>query len=1072
MKKFYTSLGRLVTMLVASLFFSVAAFAQDQPPITGTVLDEKAEPLQGVSVTIKGSSFGTTTDSLGKFSIRAARGATLVFSYVRYGMQEIKVGSQTSYSIRLSPATSTLNDVVVVGYGSQKKVSLTGAVSSVQASDIVTTKNENVENMLTGKVPGLHIIQNTAEPGDFTNTLSVRGMGNPLIVIDGVQQPDFGVTGGNGDNNVGTSNILSRLDPNDIESVSVLKDASAAVYGVKAANGVILITTKKGRSGTLSLTYTGTYGWQVPSGLPKSVNATQYMTLVNEQSMHNSNGGRITYTPQDFADYANGTKKSTDWYNAVFRKSTPQTQHNITATGGSDNTTYLLSLGYTDQDGLLRSGDLNYKRYNIRSNVTSHITKRITVNLNVSGILDQKNAPAESFWWTTRETWRELPTQTIYANNNPQYPTNGLVDGGNPVVFMDQDLVGYSTQNNSFFNGAISLDYKLPFIEGLSLRGLYSYNTQLQDNKLFQKGFNLYTYDQATNTYTATGNNFPSYVQRQYYKYPKNTDQLSLNYAHSFGDHSVSALILMEGNQQSADNFAAYRQLSIPVDQLIAGNSNLQDASQDNGRTALYEYVTNSFVGRLTYDFRSKYFAEFSFRDDKSSRFAPDQGWGFFPSVSAGWRISEENFWQKNAALSFIDNLKLRASYGVLGDDGQLYYQFITGYNYPANGDNNRLPRGSVFNGSFYNAIQSTGIPNPEVSWSTSHTYDAGIDFDAWKGLLGFSFDYFLRDRKGLLADAALQVPDVLGAPLPQENIRGDRTQGIDFEVNHRNHIGKFNYTIKATFAYSNTHWTNYPMAKQGNSYLDWRNQEAGRNTGVHFGQGAAGQYTSYNQIINSPVYVGRGVVVGDYIYQDWNGDGVIDDNDVHPIIYGGDPNSGPFVNNNTIMATPLMPKISYGLNLGGSYKDFDVNLLFQGTAIFNISYIEQLNIPLWGGGSALTQFLNNYHPADPTADPYNPKTQWVPGTFAYTGTTTDVNSAWSYTNAAYLRLKAAEIGYSIPNKIISRAGIKGVRVFANGYNLLTFTKVKYVDPEHPTGMYGYLYPLDKIFNIGLNVKF
>ncbi|GGA83390.1 SusC/RagA family TonB-linked outer membrane protein [Puia dinghuensis] len=1044
------------------LLFSMVVFGQGGNPVTGAVLDEKGVPLQGVSVTVKGTTYGTVTDSSGRFTIRVAKGGTLVFSYIRYSTQEVLITNERTLSLTMSPTTTSMNDVVVVGYGTQRKATLTGSVAQISGAEIVTTKNENIENMLTGKVPGLQILQNTAEPGDFANNISIRGMGNPLIVIDGVQIPDFSVTGNNGDNNVGSSNILTRLDPNDIESISVLKDASASVYGVKAANGVILITTKRGKSGALQLAYTGTYGWQVPSGLPKPVNAVQYMTLVNQQALHNANGGILTYNSADFAAYANGTKKSTDWYDAVFRKHAMQQQHNLTATGGSENTTYLLSAGYTDQDGLLTTNDLNYKRYNVRSNVTSRIGKRITVNLNISGIVDQKNAPAQSFWWTTREAWRELPTQTIYANSTSPYYTNGIVDGGNPVVFENSDIVGYSVQNNIFLNGAIGIDYKFPFIDGLTLRGFFSYNDQLQDNKLYQKTYNLYTYDAASSTYRSTLNGSPSYVQRQYYHYPHNTDQFSINYAHNFGGiHNVTALLLMEGNEQSGDNFAAYRQLAIPVDQIIAGNTALQNATQDGGNTALYQYATNSFVGRVTYDFNSRYLAEFSFRDDKSSKFAPGQGWGFFPSASVGWRLSEENFWKNSRTLSFVDNLKLRGSYGVLGDDGQLYYQFLSGYNYPANGSYNQLPSGAVFGSSFVNAVQSTGIPNPKVTWATSHTFDLGIDVDAWKGLLGFTADYFVRNRKGLLATSILQVPEVLGAPLPEENLNGDRTRGFDLEVTHRNRIGKLTYNIKGTFSYTNTMNTVFAEARQGNSYLDWLYNQANRNQGIQMGYGAAGQYQNYSQIVNSPIYVSRNTVVGDYIYEDWNGQGFIDGNSIHPIAYGGNPNG-----------TPVFPKIVYGLTLGAAYDGFDVSILFQGTSIYNVSYIEQLNIPLWGGGSALTQFLNDWHPANPTANPYNPNTVWVPGQYAYTGTTAGVNSSFNFQNGAYLRLKSAEIGYSLSDKLLRTTGIKGVRFFTSGYNLLTFTKVKYVDPEHPSGTYGYLYPLDKLFNLGLNVKF
>ncbi len=1061
---------KILTILLALLLFipGVKTRAQGGNPVIGTVMDEKGAPLQGVSIMIKGSTSGTTTDSTGHFSIRAAKGATLVFSFIKYGSQEVVVNNQRTISITMTPTTTSLNDVVVVGYGTQRKATLTGAIAQIGSSEILTTKNENVENMLTGKVPGLQILQNTAEPGDYANSINLRGMGSPLIVIDGIQMPDFSVTSNNGDNNVGTSNILTRLDPNDIESISVLKDGSAAVYGVKAANGVILITTKRGKAGSLQLSYTGTYGWQVPSGLPKPVDALQYMTLVNQQALHNSNGGILSYDTADFNAYRNGTKKSTDWYDAVFRKHAMQQQHNLTATGGTEANSYLISGGYTDQDGLLQSGALNYKRYNVRSNITSRIGKRLTVNLNISGIMDTKNNSSESFWWTTRETWRELPTQTIYANNTPPYYTNGIVDGGNPVSFMDPNTVGYTRLTNYFLNGALSIDYRVPFIDGLTLRAFYSYNDQFQDNKTYQKSFNLYTYDGATQTYSPTLNGSPSYVQRQYYHYPKNTDQFSINYSHNFGGiHNVSALLLLEGNQQNADNFAAYRQLSIPVDQLISGNSANQNASQDPGvagdatRQVLYQYNTNSWVGRATYDYNGRYLAEFSFRADKSSRFAPGQGWGFFPGVSAGWRLSEEPMWKKVSSLDFIDNLKIRGSYGELGDDGSLYYQFLQGYNYPAPGNNNQLPGGAVFGGNFINAVQSTGIPNPNVTWATVHTTDIGIDFDAWKGLLSVTADYFVRNRKGLLAASVLQVPEVLGAPLPNENINGDRTRGFDFEVSHRNHFGKFSYNLKATFSYSNTMNTKIAQAKQGNSYLDWLNGQANRNQGIQMGYGGAGQYANYGAILNSPVYVGRGTVVGDYIYQDWNGDGQIDGNDVHPIAYGGNPNG-----------LPIFPKITYGFTIGGAWKGFDVSLLFQGSAIYSVSYIEQLNIPLWGGGSALTQFLDNYHPVDPKANPYDPSTQWVSGTFPLTGTTAMTNSSFNFKNAAYLRLKSTEIGYSLSDQLIKKTGLKGVRFFVSGYNLLTFTKVKYVDPEHPSGTYGYLYPLDKIYNLGLNVKF
>lgn len=1085
MKKIFTSRGWLLScppklkvllsppfaILVCLFMLMSATFAFAQGgKVKGTVVDEKGETLPGVSVTIKGTNYGTVTDVGGQFSLNADKGATLVFSFVGYKTKEVLVGTQTTLKVSLTPSAANLDEVVVVGYGTQKKLSLTTAVSSINSKEIETTKNENVENMLTGKIAGLQVVQNTSEPGQFDNNISIRGYdgnprtgGSPLIVIDGVEMPNFVATGGTGDNSTaGTSNILSRLDPNDIESVSVLKDASAAVYGVNGGNGVILITTKKGKSGALQLEYSGTFGLQVPSNLPKPVDAIDYMTLSNQLSMHNANGGRITFTPADFAAYTSGAKQSTDWFDATFKKSTFQDQHNLTATGGNENTTYLISAGFTGQDGLLKSNDLNYKRYNVRSNITSKITKNLTVNLNLNAIYDITNAPVTSVWWTTREAWRELPTQGFYANNNPAYPQNGSVDGGNPVAYSNSNLSGYNIQKNKFFNGLLSVEYKIPYVDGLSLKAMYSYNEQIQDNKAYQSAYNLYDYDASTQTYIASLKSSPSFVQRQYYDYPQSTDELSLNYDHTFaGKHNITALLLYEGTGQSSDNFTAYRQESLPVDQLFSGNTLNQAATQDQGPSALYNYTKNSLVGRLHYDFMGKYLAEFSFRNDQSSRFAPGLGSAFFPSVSAAWNVSDEGFWKNNHALSFIDQFKIRGSYGILGDDNTIYnntlylYQFIQGYYYPAHGSgNNQVPNGSVFGGNFVNGVSFTNLPNPNINFFKSRSFDAGIDLDAWNGLLGLTFDYFIRDRTGLFSSGSSVVPDVLGIQLPLQNLDGDRTQGFDFEISHRSHIGQFRYNIKGTFSLARIRNANVIESPQGNSYLDWLNLQTNRNFGINWGLGANGQYQNYGQIVNSPVYVGRGTVVGDYNYQDWNGDGQIDNNDNHPIAYTG------------------TPQITYGLNVGGSYKDFDFNLLFQGTGMVDVSYIEQLNIPLWGGGSALTQFTNDWHPADPNADPYNPNTVWVPGYYAYTGTTANTSSLFNFQSAAYVRLKSAEIGYSLPKAVLSTIGLKGMRIFASGYNLFTITKLKYLDPEHPSGTYGYLYPLDKLYNLGIDVKF
>jgi TonB-linked SusC/RagA family outer membrane protein len=1028
-------------MCLLGILMSVSVFAQNAGKIQGTVADDTGSPLPGVTVMVKGTAAGAVTDIKGIFQINAKVGQTLVFNFMGYAPSEVLIKDQTPISLRLTPTSSSLNEVVVVGYGTQKKGSLTSAVSQIGSAEITTTKNENILNTLTGKIPGLRVVQNTSEPGSFNNSFDIRGMGSPLIVIDGVPRTD-----------------IARVDPNDVETVSVLKDASAAVYGVRAANGVILITTKKGKKGAMELNYSGIFGLQVPSDFPSSVNAVDYMTLVNEQSMHNVNGGHLTYQPADFAPYLNGTKQSTDWHAATVNKSAAQMQQSLSASGGGDNSSYFVSLGMTGQDGILKSNDLDYKKYNFRSNISTKVMKDLTFDFNVSGTMDQKNQPYQAPYYIFRSMWYQPPTNTVYANNNPLY-LNNLPNPLHPVAQSESDVSGYQILNNKWFQSSASLTYSVPSISGLSAKALFSFDDIFNDNKMYNEAYNLYSYNSATNVYTPTLNSSPSTIRREFYEYPTTLSQFSLNYNHSFsGGHNVSALLLYEQSTRNADNFYAQRELSIPVDQLLAGNSLNQIGSMSTAQ--LYTYKNAAYVGSFNYDYKLRYMASFKFRYDGSSRFADAKQWGFFPDAELGWRLSEEGFWKATRALSFINSFKLRASYGETGDDSASTYQFDSGYTYPASGSATGQPPGAVFDGTFINGVQSKGIPNPNITWYTSKIFDAGVDIEAWNGLLGITFDYFVRNRSGLLATQLLTLPDVVGASLPQQNLNGDRTKGFDFEVNHRNRIGKFAYNIKATFGMTNTMNTVKVQAVAGNSYLNWLNGTANRNNNIYFGYGSSGQYQNYKSIENSDQYSSRSVVVGDYKYQDWNNDGQVGVDDSHPI------------------ATTGLPLITYGFNLGGSYQNFDFNFLFQGAAQVNASYLEQLNTPLWAGGNALSQFLDRWHPADPTADPYSPSTVWVPGYYSYTGTVPFTNTLENLHSAAYLRLKSAEIGYNLPAKWMGHSVVKGVRIFANAYNLLTITNLKYLDPEHPSAIsvvdqqFGYAYPLDKIYSFGVNVKF
>ena len=1018
--------------------------------VSGTVSDENNVTMPGVNVIEKGTANGTTTDSNGKFSISVSDAeSVLLFSFIGYQTQEISVQGQTSITVILKNDITTLEEVVVVGYGEQKKVTVTGSVASVKNDEIMTTKNQNVQNMLTGKVPGLRVIQRTSEPGQFDNQFDIRGFGNPLIVIDGVPRDN-----------------IARLDPNEIESISVLKDASAAIYGVRAANGVVLVTTKSGAPGKAKIEYSTYYGTQNPISLPKPVGVIDRYTLANEKSMHNVNAPALRYLDADFAPFLEGQRQSTDWYGMVMKNSAPQQQHNLSVSGASmdKKVDYFINMGYLFQDGYWKSGDLNYDRYNVRLNINAQITERLKASMKISGTMEEKNAQTGAGMHEVYGAlWRAQPNEQYYANDDPAYLYKTAAM--HPGAITDADISGYRKDNNTWIQSQFSLDYKVPGINGLTARGMFSYDQRFNENKNFKKAYSVYSYDVASTTYIPFVNNAPETFSRNYYKLPTQVMQLSLNYANTFfKNHNVKLLALYEEQVRSSDNFSASRQLGLPLDYLFAGVSLNQVGNSDiNG---IYKNSNKGLVGRLNYDYKGKYLADLSFRYDGSSKFPPAKQWGFFPAVSVGWRISEEPFFQD---ISFVSNLKVRGSYGTMGDDGASQYQFISGYDYPYNGSDQGLPGGYLLGGSFVNALGFRSSPNPNITWYTVKTANAGIDADFLNGKVGLTFDIFRRNREGLLGNRLVVVPGSFGATMPQENLNSDQTSGLELALSHKNRIGDIGFSISGNIALTRTKNVYIERGRFGNSYDNWRNNQSARYNDVWFGWGYNGQYTSYEQIANYGVYTSRAALPGDYIYEDWNGDGTIDEADRHPIATTLNPTSTDAAGDNAKKNYPLL---NFGLTLSATYKHFDLSALFQGAGMSYVAYKEMLVEPLAFDGNALSPFMSRWHPADPKADPYNPNNQWIPGNYAYTGTNVDENSSRNIQNASYLRLKSLELGYSLPKSVISKVGIYNLRIFFNTYNLVTWTKAKVIDPEHPSELYGYMYPLSRTTNVGLTVTF
>lgn len=1005
---------------------------QQSKQVKGTIVDATGMPVIGANVMVKGTTNGTITDMDGNFSLEADNNAILIVSYIGFANQEIKVGNQTNLSITMKEDAEALDEVVVVGYGTQKKVNLTGAVSSLNGDDITKTKNENVYNMLTGKIPGVQVKQNSMEPGSYDTSVQIRGMGQPLIIIDGVPRDN-----------------MAKLDPNEIESISVLKDGSAAIYGVRAANGVLLIKTKQGKVGDFKVDYSGSVGLQQLTKYPETLSGWEYMVLTNEHSKNK--GGDIIFSEEEIQEYKSGLKKDTDWGRCFINNVAPITQHSISASGGSEKIDYFVNFGYLNQMGHYKSKDKTYEKYNIRSNVGFKLNKDLKLELLLNAMMDEVDSPNYSTSVIHHGALMHIPILPLYANNNPDYLQH--VPGSyNPIAMSEKDISGYRKDRTKLFQSSMILSYNIPFIKGLKAKALYNYDYYTWENKHFKKEYTLYEYDQTTDQYNGYKAWSPSVVLRSFRDKITTLFQTSLDYNVKLADkHSINALVLYEETYSEMDNFTASRELSLDaVDQIFAGNTTNQQATQNMDQ--LWKIRNRSIVGRVNYDYLSKYLFEFAFRYDGSSKFAKGKQWGFFPSVNVGWRISEEKFWKENKILSKVDNFKLRATYGRMGDDSASSYQYLSGFYYP-NG-------GYVLDNAWINAIKSKGAPNPNITWFIANTYNVGLDASLWKGLLGFQVDYFIRDRSGLLAKRNLTLPGTVGIGLPEENLESDQTKGIEVSLSHFNKVNDFTYSINTNLSFARTSWKYKERARSGNSYLNWRENLTNRPNNIWWGYGANGQFTSMEDIWSSPNQDGKGNSIarpGDYKYEDWNEDGIIDDNDVRPI------------------ANTNYPLLNYGISLFGEYKGFDLNLLFQGAAGVYVKYDEQLRHPLLWDRGGLAMFMDRWHMEDPTADPQDPNTKWIPGHFPSStvyaqSNNYDRDSEFNIENAAYLRLKSVELGYTLPSVLLNKVGIEKLRLFINGYNLLTFTRLKYTDPEQPNGRP--VYPFTVTYNFGVNLTF
>lgn len=1001
--------------------------------VRGVVLDATGLPIIGANVIEKGNkSNGAITDMNGEFSFNVSPKSTLLVSYIGYATQEVKAVKDKTLKIVLVEDSEMLDAVVVVGYGMQKKANVTGSIAMTEGKELMRAPVADLTNSLAGRLPGIRSLNSSGEPGYNGADIDIRGFGAPLVIVDGVP--------GN----------FSQIDASEIENVSILKDASAAVYGIQAANGVVLVTTKRGSENKTQINLTGSFSWQQPTILPDMVNAAQYAELIDEDKMNR--GLPVVYGPEELQKWREGGPgyESTDWMGLVKRNFAPQQQYNLNIRGGNEKIKYFTSVGFLNQEGMWKSGDNNFNRYNFRSNVDAQIVEGLSSSISLAGRQETRNSPySESY--STSATYimnslqRNSPLLPPYANGNPDYLAETNVPGFHPLALVNKNIVGYYKEMKRVFDGSISLKYDASrFVKGLSAKVLYNYSYDATTVKAFRKKYNQYSYDAASDTYNVSyvGQN-PSRLRQGYSEIIQKVFQGSVNYSNIFADkHAVDFMFLMETREYDDGSLQATREYIIDaIDEINAGIDKNKDNSGISSSSANIGYIA-----RLNYAYNNRYLVELSCRYDGSSLFPENSRWGVFPAALVGWRISEEAFLKGNPV---IDNLKLRASWAKLGDNTNIAgFQYLTGYTYPSGR--------YIFGDDVMSTLLSKGLANPNITWYTANLYNVGVEFALWKGLLSGEVDVFYRKRNGLMATRVASLPGTFGASLPQENLNSDDDRGFEVLLRHKNKLSKdFSYYVNGNMSFTRSKNRHVEQAESVNSYRNWRDNVNDRWKNMFWGYKAVGQFKSYEEIARWPVQDGLGNTTlkpGDIKYLDYNGDSVIDSNDIHVISRAG------------------KPEVMFGMDFGFTWKNFDMSVLLQGVGNYNSYYNGSLQVPFCNNASTLVDFMDRWH----REDLYDPNSRWIPGKYPSTYSnglqSNKKTSTYWLQNGSYLRVKDIQIGYNIPTSVLRKIGFGSARVYVSGYNLFTISSMKLLDPE-AISTNGQYYPPQRVISVGFNIS-
>ena len=1071
-------------LCLLTTFFYLPVLAQDKP-VTGRVTAGDSA-LLGVTVQVKGRATATQTDADGQFTINAPSNGTLVFTSVGFNTQEVAIGGRATLNILLQASNQQMNEVVVVGYGTQRKATVTGSVAMVKGTELDKSPAMNLSNSLAGRLPGITALQRTGEPGFDGSTIRIRGTNTlgdsgPLVVIDGV--PDR--AGG-----------FDRLNPADIESMSVLKDASAAIYGARAANGVILITTKQGKTGRPVVSYDFNYGWAQPSVVPEMSNSTQYAELLNEQVVFGSvpyqqwdaataafkaqgfyvrtdNAQRVNafYTPQDMQKFSDGssplTHPNTDWYGAVFKDWSGQQQHTLQMSGGSENVRFHTSLGYQKQDAYYVNSATGYKQYDFRFNLDAKVNKFVSTNFCVTVREEYRYFPTVGAGDIFRMLIRGKPTEVaIWPRGEPGID---IENGQNPVV-ITTGVTGYDRNKRDYIQTNGQVELRNPWIEGLKITLQGAVDKFNARTKRWSTPWSLYSWDKVS--YEADGYPKLTKTVRSTFTDPQlrmqDEEELRIaltgmiNYDKTFGNHTIAVLAGIQRETREGDNFFAFRRnfISPAIDQLLVGGT----VSQDLGNTPTSGLTTSifgeqarlSYFGRLAYNYQEKYLVEFLWRYDGSYIFPESDRFGFFPGVLVGWNVARENFFEN---INFLSALKLRASYGQMGNDRVSFNNVLQEYAF--------LPTYSlsgvyVINGQIVRTLTEPRVPNPSFTWEVANNANIGLEGSVLNNRLFFEFDVFKNRRKQILIQKLGSTPQSSGISqlLPPVNEGEVENKGWEYRIGYNGNLARdLTFSVSANGGYSK------------NKIIYWD-----ENPGVPAHQRATGNTFG----TNGPAFL---AYVYDGVFRDAAdlAANKIDYSAAEGSLRPGDmkikdvsgPDGKPDGKITSLDRVRLDknrdPRFTYGFTLNMNYKNFDLSVLFQGAVggLQLLSFNETGEFGNWLDWA----YKNRWSVEHPSSvDP-----RLVSRTNRYYTSTANAEAfgfnTYFIRENNYLRFKNLEIGYTLGSNITKRVSISKLRIYFSGLNLLTWEKFGFWDPE-TIATNGYAYPQSRVLSAGFRVTF